>query len=230
MTSGAARAEPWELVWAHFRPREQWRDWRMWPALGAGVARIPSPTERLRARIDDALLEMDNYAHSSLPRATEFASNALERALLWLDAAHPGQLQINDRVEEAVLFIAGHLDRPLSVRAIADSVRLSPSRLSHLFKQELGLPPARYVELRRMGRARALLESTSLSVGAIAQATGFSSQYYFATRFKALELVTPSDWRRRARGPLAGGESQPRGVESLVGLSGPCLSQAGDVS
>ncbi len=191
-------AEPWELVWAHFRPREQWRDWRMWPT-GTGVARIPAPTEGLRGLIDDALLEMDGHAHSGLPRASEFGGNALERALLWLEAAHPGPQQVNERIQEAVLFIASHIDRPLTVTAIADAVHLSPSRLSHLFTEQLGLPPARYVELRRIGRARALLDTTSLPIHAIAQSTGFSSQYYFATRFKALEGVTPSEWRREAR-------------------------------
>ena len=182
-------AEPWEIVWAHFRPREQWRDWRVWPA-GAGVVRIPSPTEGLRALIGDALLEMDGHADSALPRAAELAGNALERALLWLDAACPGPQQVDDRIQEAVLFIASRVDRPLTVAAIADAVRLSPSRLSHLFQQELGVPPARYIELRRMGRARALLETTSLPIRAIAQATGFNSQYYFATRFKACLLYT----------------------------------------
>ncbi len=190
--------QPWELVWAHFRPREQWRDWRVWP-VGTGVVQIPSPTEGLRALIDDALLEMDGHAHSALPRASELAGNSLERALLWLDAAHPGPQHVDDRIQEAVLFIASHIDRPLSVQLIADAVGLSPSRLSHLFTHELGLSPARYVELRRMGRARALLETTSLSIRAIAEAAGFSSQYYFATRFKALEGVSPSDWRRVAR-------------------------------
>jgi len=32
----------------------------------------------------------------------------------------------------------------------------------------------------------------------IARAAGFSSQYYFASRFKALVGVSPSEWRRRA--------------------------------
>ncbi|MDQ3576205.1 MAG: hypothetical protein M3443_01075 [Actinomycetota bacterium] len=32
---------------------------------------------------------MDSYANSAFPRASEFALNALERALLRLDAANP---------------------------------------------------------------------------------------------------------------------------------------------
>jgi AraC family transcriptional regulator, arabinose operon regulatory protein len=192
--------EPWELVWAHFRPREHWHGWLKWPHLGLGVARIPAPPNGRRARIDAALLEMDGYAHSGLFHATDLALNALERALLWLDAAGPEPPRLDDRVEKAVLFVAGNLDRHLTIQAIADAVHLSPSRLTHLFTQEVGTSPARFVELRRIERAKALLESSSSSIGAISRATGFSSQHYFATRFKTTTGVSPSDWRRQARG------------------------------
>jgi AraC family transcriptional regulator of arabinose operon len=192
-------AEPWEIVWAHFRPPQARHDWLAWPLLGTGIARIAAPPERLRARIEKALLDMDRYARSAMPRAADFAANALERALLWLDAASPGPRQLDDRVREAVLFVAEHLDRPIGVKAIADAVHLSPSRLAHLFTAQVGTPPARFVEQRRVARAQALLETSSLPVGAIAEAAGFSSQYYFAARFKALTGVTPTEWRRRGR-------------------------------
>jgi AraC family transcriptional regulator, arabinose operon regulatory protein len=190
-------AEPWQLVWAHFRPRAQWHDWLGWPRLGRGVAWLPAPPLRLRARVEDALLEMDSYASSSLPRATEFAMNALERALLWLDAANPEPAALSEPVQEALLFISQHLDQPLSVRDIAEAAHLSVSRLAHLFKEQIGTSPARFVEQRRMDRAQALLESSSLPIGAVSAAVGFSSQFYFAARFKAHTGRSPSEWRRR---------------------------------
>ncbi len=81
---------------------------------------------------------------------------------------------------------------------IADAVQLSPSRLSHLFKEQTGVTPARFVELRRIERAMGLLESSSMSIGSIAVATGFSSQFYFTNRFHAVTGTSPSAWRRRA--------------------------------
>jgi len=188
--------DPWEIVWAHFHPREHWHEWFNWPVLGRGVMRIPAPPPRLRARVGDALLEMDSFARSGFPRANEFALNALERALLWLDAANPEPTRLTEPVQEAILFIARHLDQPLSVREIAAAACLSPSRFAHVFSEQLGVPPARFVEQRRIARARVLLESTSLPIGAVSQATGYSSQFYFATRFRAHTGMSPSDWRR----------------------------------
>ena len=190
--------EPWEIVWVHFRPRSHWKEWLSWAALGPGVSHTPAPQERIRARVDDALLEMVVAANSASLHSHGFALNALERALLWLDTANPGVPYLDDRIHDAVLFIAGNLDRPLGVRVIAEAVSLSPSRLSHLFKEQVGVSPARFTEQRRIERAQGLLESTSLPVAAIAEATGFSSQFYFANRFKVLLGMSPTDWRRRA--------------------------------
>lgn len=188
--------DPWEIVWAHFRPRERWHGWLGWPVLGRGVMRIPAPPPRRRTRITDALLEMDALARSGLPRASEFALNALERALLWLDAANPAPARLAEPVQEAMVFISRHLDRHLSVSEIAAAACLSPSRFAHLFTQQVGVSPARFVEQRRIARAGVLLESTSLPIGAVAEATGYSSQFYFATRFRAHTGTTPSEWRR----------------------------------
>lgn len=190
----------WEIVWAHFRPRSHWHDWLEWPSPGPGVFRLTQPQPRMRARIDAALLEMDNFAHSGGPRGAEFAMNALERALLWLDAANPRPSRLDDRIHEAISFIAAHLHQPLGVAAIADAVQLSPSRLSHLFTEQIGVPPARFVERRRIERAQALLESSSRTIGSVAYEAGFSSQFYFAARFRAMTGMSPSQWRHSSLG------------------------------
>jgi len=191
--------EPWELIWTHFHAREQWRDWLAWPMIAPGVGFISAPPDRLRARIEDALLEMDGYAKSALPGAPEFALNALERALLWLGSTDLGPARMDEHVREAVLFISRHLHERVSIGAVADAVYLSPSRLAHLFKQQTGMPVGRFIEQRRMERAQSMLESTSLPIGAISDATGFSSQFYFAARFRTLTGLSPTEWRSRVR-------------------------------
>ena len=137
-------------------------------------------------------------AHARTTHAVPLAMNALERALLWLDAASPGVDQLDGRIHDALDFVARHMHQPLDVATIAAAVNLSPSRLSHLFSEQVGMPPSRYVEHRRLERAQHLLASTSMTVGAIARASGFSSQFYFATRFKQHTGVDPSTWRANA--------------------------------
>ncbi len=196
---GNSGDDAWEIVWAHYRPRTGWPDPLTWPLIGAGVARLAAPSDTQRQRIQDSLLEADTYARSNFHRGADLALNALERALLWLDSASPQVHQLDDRVQQAVMFIARHLDHDLSVPTIADHVHLSPSRLSHLFSQQVGTSPGRFVESRRIARAQELLVSSSLPIQEIATAAGFRSQFYFATRFKAVTGLSPSRWR----GPTA---------------------------
>jgi hypothetical protein len=53
----------------------------------------------------------------------------------------------------------------LRVDQAARKVNLSGSRLRHLLREELGIPPHLYVKQRRLFRARELLQKTFLSVG-----------------------------------------------------------------
>lgn len=191
-------AETWEIVWCHFRPREHWQDWFNWPHSEQGASRIQSPPGRTRAHVTEAMLEMDASVRSLSPHATDFGLNALEQALLWLRGTTTGGIESDDRIDEAVLFIAHRLAGPLTVPMIADAVQLSVSRFSHLFREKVGVSPARFVELRRLERAQTLLASTSMTVGGVARATGFTSQFYFATRFQEVHGSSPSRWRRQA--------------------------------
>lgn len=51
--------------------------------------------------------------------------------------------------------------RTFRVGQIASIVNLSESRFRHLFKQELGISPAHYLKIVRLGQARELLRSSS---------------------------------------------------------------------
>ncbi len=159
--------------------------------MGAGVARIAAPSAGQRGRIEQSLLETDAFARSSVHRGMDLALNALERSLLWLDSASPHAHQLDDRIQKAVMFTARHLDHAMTVGTIAEEVHLSPPRLAHLFTRQVGTSPARFVELKRIERAQELLEWSSLPIRAVAEAAGFSSQFYFATRFRARHRRPP---------------------------------------
>jgi AraC family transcriptional regulator of arabinose operon len=191
--------QEWEIVWAHFEPPSSWLAWLSWAELAPGIRWVPAPDPQIRARVDTALLDSVAAVQAPTLHAVELSMNALERALLWLDQASPEQGPVDGRIHDAIDFIARHLEQPLDLATIAASVNLSRSRLSHLFSEQIGVPLARYIEQRRMERAKQLLSSSSMTIGAISRATGFSSQFYFATRFKSHAGTDPTSWRARRR-------------------------------
>ena len=86
-----------------------------------------------------------------------------------------------------------HLGWPAS--RLARHVNISASRLHQLFKYETGLPPARYLHLLRMGRARELLESSYLSVKEVMARVGVSDESHFVRDFKKIYALTPAKYR-----------------------------------
>lgn len=84
-----------------------------------------------------------------------------------------------------------------SVTELARSVNLSPSRLRHLFKLEVGLSPAQYIKILRMQKAKELIESTFLNIKEIVNMVGIKDNTHFNKNFKHMYGLTPSQWRAR---------------------------------
>lgn len=75
---------------------------------------------------------------------------------------------------------------------MADVVGLSPSRLRHKFKAEIGITPTLYLQQLRLQKARELLKCESLSVKEVKAAVGIESDSYFAHQFKRAYGISPS--------------------------------------
>jgi AraC family transcriptional regulator len=106
------------------------------------------------------------------------------------------------RLRAVLEYIEEHLDGGPSLEQMAAVVRLSPYHFARQFKKATGLPPHQYVILRRVERARQLLQAgTGLSLAEVAAQVGFSDQSQFSHHFKRLVGVTPGNFRAPARIP-----------------------------
>jgi AraC family transcriptional regulator of arabinose operon len=107
-------------------------------------------------------------------------------------------------VRAATEFLLQNLRETVPLDALARTVGLSVSRLSHLFRQQVGLTPQQFIERERITRAKQLLELTSRTVAAIAGEVGYENPFYFTLRFKRHTGLSPTEWRK-ARVPIRGG-------------------------
>lgn len=99
------------------------------------------------------------------------------------------------RLKRAMHFIDTHCGEPLTVEQIAQEVYLSPSRLSHIIKDEMGMTLIDYLSRKRVEKAKALLGNEEVPIAQIAQEVGFSDQSYFTKVFKKIEGCTPRVYR-----------------------------------
>jgi AraC family transcriptional regulator len=104
------------------------------------------------------------------------------------------------RLRAVVEYIEEHLDGCPTLEQLAAAARLSVHHFARQFRAATGLPPHQYVILRRVERARQLLQAgTNLSLAEVALHVGFSDQSQFCRHFKRLVGVTPGRFRTPAR-------------------------------
>jgi AraC family transcriptional regulator len=104
------------------------------------------------------------------------------------------------RLRAVIEYVEERLDAGLTLEQMAAVARLSPYHFARQFKKATGLPPHQYVILRRVERAKQLLQAaTDLSLAEVALHAGFSDQSVFCLHFKRLVGVTPRQFRTPAR-------------------------------
>jgi AraC family transcriptional regulator, arabinose operon regulatory protein len=100
------------------------------------------------------------------------------------------------RIELVISKMESQTSRQWETVKLAALVNLSASRLRHLFKQETGTTPARYLRDLRLKKAEVLLRTTFLSVKEIVSEIGMGSSSHFVREFKKTYGSSPTEFRR----------------------------------
>jgi transcriptional regulator GlxA family with amidase domain len=124
---------------------------------------------------------------------------------------------MDQRVLKVITLMKESLHRSWCASSLAEHVNLSPSRLHQVFKEETGMPPARYFRLLRMQQARELLETSYLSVKEVMARVGVTDESHFVRDFKKTYGASPARYRERFL------NEQPRDGSPAVGTSHVCL-------
>lgn len=85
----------------------------------------------------------------------------------------------------------------LTMKKIAEELGVNANYLSLQFNREVGCSFPEFITGRRMEEAKKLLVNTSLSIGRISEAVGYSDLNYFTKRFSKLVGLTPTAYRQK---------------------------------
>lgn len=93
-------------------------------------------------------------------------------------------------------YMESHLDRDISIEDFATLLGLSRTQFLRRFKAASGTSPHQWVMQARVEKAKQLLSTPGLSLGAISLACGFANQAHLSTVFQRFVKISPSAFRR----------------------------------
>ena len=106
---------------------------------------------------------------------------------------------MSTEIYQCIRYISSHINQPVSVDDVADSVGKSRSHISRQFKKELGFNLSDYIMRRKLEEGKSLLAYSDKSLSEISEYLCFSSQSYFQNVFKKKYGVTPMEYRKANR-------------------------------
>lgn len=131
----------------------------------------------------------------TLEEICESTRDALECFLQAVD--NPRIKAKHQTVQKVLTHIEENLEKTLNRDQVAKRVGISPSRLSHLLKEETGESFSDIVKRYRMEQARDILLSSDKSISNVALQTGYCDQSHFTKVFQKYFSVSPMEYRRK---------------------------------
>ncbi|WP_028221648.1 helix-turn-helix domain-containing protein [Paraburkholderia oxyphila] len=176
------------------------------PIVQAGAGRLAHLCALLAQRLSDA----DGTTHALAP-LSDFARNDLQAELLaaLFDACTADDAQADVSVDQASRrrwivaqardYVLAHRSRPVGVPELCEQLLVSRRTLQYCFQDVLGMAPATYLRaLRLNGARRDLCGRTAGSVQDVAAAWGFWHLSQFATDYRRMFGMRPSEALRAA--------------------------------
>lgn len=153
----------------------------------------PQRTEDLLFRIFDAIRSEDRPSEFTLSMDIY---KLFAELLNPLHVSRKNKASYEESIQEAKRYIHENLKEGLTVQGIADSIHMSQSHFSTVFKQQTGFSPYDYVLITRLNRAKSYLQKTELSIAEIAEETGFNSESNFIYFFTKNAGLSPNKFRK----------------------------------
>jgi AraC-like DNA-binding protein/mannose-6-phosphate isomerase-like protein (cupin superfamily) len=89
---------------------------------------------------------------------------------------------------------------PITLESLSEMVYVSKCYLSHMFKEQTGTSPIKYLTQKRIESACSLLEESDMSVKEISKTVGYENPLYFSQVFKNVLNISPMEYRNSHKG------------------------------
>lgn len=176
------------------------------------ILEVISPTFRERLlqgphsfRISDTLLaEVENLLHQcnllSSKQVDQKNGLLCSAVLLLLQELNRIHLNVHEHLSPFMKKLLSVTEKrefiSYSATDLRKALNYSPAHLNRLFQEHFNMAPYEYLQKRKFGYARNLLQNTDMSIQKIASEIGYSNLSHFFSNFKKYYGVTPGECRK----------------------------------
>lgn len=199
---GADGHDPWTIYWVHLDGPKTETVARLLELTEADVLlrpgrdpALPSLFERLLAILGDGYTA-DNLLSAAMTLGQIVTHLVVHRHRQAGESAD----RIDQRIRSVISFMQEHLARQLRMETLAREANLSASHLAAVFKSRTGFTVLDFFTRLKIQRACFLLDTTDLTVKAIAIELGFDDPLYFSRCFRRIHECSPSQYRALRKG------------------------------
>ncbi|OCG20869.1 MULTISPECIES: arabinose operon transcriptional regulator AraC [unclassified Gilliamella] len=191
----------WFHFWIYFKPRSTWKYLLSWENRieNTGFYR---PNIKVKKELEQLFIKIVEIGQSTSIYSENLAMSMLEQFLIRRaqETSNISSKDIDIRVLQVCNYLIDTLDEnEFMLDNVAQKVCLSASRISHIFKDQMGMSIGEWRQEQRISRAKILLQTTNMSIANIGRSIGFEDQLYFSRIFKKRIGLSPQKYRNSSQ-------------------------------
>lgn len=146
--------------------------------------------------LSSAFRAIDSSDQEELIRVLEEYADAVLEEETELPAGSTGK----EAIKAIERFIEEHYYEELSLKTLAEMYHMDAGYLSKLFKRECGCNLIHHITVRRMEKAKEMIQTDEKPLTEIAFAVGYDDYNYFNKVFRKTENMSPREYRTKITG------------------------------
>ena len=184
---GTVQGQRWNFIWVHFHKLPE-------------IDYLPTdevlihtlPDGYLRERIYHIFLNLLHDSRNRFSFWNILCENSLREIILLI--AQRLAKQVDSRIEHTLQILSHSMKEQIKIDNLAATIGLSSSRLSHLFKQEMGISILEHLNQMRLKQASLLIEHVGRTATEASLEVGFNNYNHFASLFRKMYGVSPREF------------------------------------
>ncbi|MEA5012263.1 MAG: AraC family transcriptional regulator [Angelakisella sp.] len=159
------------------------------------------PLTRFRKKVESCFSDLIYETSSGIPFYKEMSQNLVSSLVIFISRILSSlgewdEVTLTKECQQIKDFIDRNYTQPLSLDTLSETAYFSKHHLAHLFKNQTGISPIKYIIEKRIESACQLLITTRVSIADISFQVGYQDPIYFSQLFKKSKGMSPSAYRK----------------------------------